>query len=236
MKSSAAGGRAARGRFFPAPRVTPPRERPKTFPASFDGAHFGRCTRQCARRALAGAREVRSVRMLVNLSSSTSAFGACEVRPRACCDACVGFRGRVATRGAWGPYLRCPPAVAINTRRTSAPVDFGQSFAGESVRRRARGGDGAGAAGGGAHFAVGPLLFTLHYSKVQYLHEKHDDSTARAQMQGPSPSPSLEKLKLMQAILRLTPAQLFLNLITIPHPLPPPPPLPRPLPLCAQTD
>ncbi|CAG4956818.1 unnamed protein product [Parnassius apollo] len=60
---------------------------------------------------------------------------------------------RLAARGVRA--LRCPPPVAINTRRTSAPVDFGQSFAGESVRQRARGGDGAGAAGGGAHFAVG---------------------------------------------------------------------------------
>lgn len=35
---------------------------------------------------------------------------------------------------------RCPLAVAINTRRTSAPVDFGQSFAGESVWLRGSGG------------------------------------------------------------------------------------------------
>lgn len=67
-------------------------------------------------------------------------------------------RGRViATRATWRAVVvrlavgglaygvrracgvRCP---AINTRRTSAPVDFGQSFADESVRLR--GGDGGG--------------------------------------------------------------------------------------------
>lgn len=37
--------------------------------------------------------------------------------------------------------MRWPSTVAINTRRTSAPVDFEQSFAGESVRLRGSGGE-----------------------------------------------------------------------------------------------
>lgn len=54
----------------------------------------------------------------------------------------------VAARVGRADPLRCPLAVAINTRRTSALVDFGQSFAGESVlaasERRRRRGRGAG--------------------------------------------------------------------------------------------
>lgn len=58
-----------------------------------------------------------------------------EVRARRASFGTVAVR-LAAPRPARRVRLRWPLAVAINTRRASAPVDFGQSFAGESVRLR----------------------------------------------------------------------------------------------------
>lgn len=142
------GGRAGREGpiFSSAEGVSPPRAT-KNFFTSFNDA--------TSRGIYATVRTLR-----LRVSSSTFGFNFCQNRICICCvspkqSVCVlrGIRAaaravgsRVAT--ARRPESRYRTAVAINTRCTSAPVDFGQSFAGESVsgewraaseRRRGRG-------------------------------------------------------------------------------------------------
>ncbi|CAH4035455.1 unnamed protein product [Pieris brassicae] len=68
--------------------------------------------------------------------------------------ACVVERGRDETRVGPQRFGCGVRSRWLLIRGTSVPVDFGQSFAGESYCRERRRRD-AGAAGGGAHFAVG---------------------------------------------------------------------------------
>lgn len=135
-------GREVRGRFFRRRGVAAPFAAKKLFTSFTDGRTF------CGRRIYAT-----DVRTLLSLSARLIFLffvtddrvrvvfvGAPETRcvyergvrcvhpgSQSCCDSWHAGR----------PRLRWTVAVAINTRRTSAPVDFGQSFAGESVRSAA---------------------------------------------------------------------------------------------------
>lgn len=145
MKFSAAGGRGTRGADFFERRdgVAPPHVAKKVFTSFTDSCNF------YAARIFAMA-----LRASLSLSSTNTALlfcsmrfsvfpqkfyrvyvNGCELRVRRASIDTVVVR-LAALRLASRAQLRWPLAVAINTRRASAPVDFGQSFAGESVRLR----------------------------------------------------------------------------------------------------
>ncbi|KAJ0174571.1 hypothetical protein K1T71_009679 [Dendrolimus kikuchii] len=129
MKSSATGERGTRGADFFRRRGGSPARGEKLFTSFTDSSTF------CDPRIHAV-----TVRITLSLSVRVTVAGS-VLSCVGCVHPCARLWGD--SWRAWGDVrarLRWPLAVAINTCRTSAPVDFGQSFAGESVRLRGSGG------------------------------------------------------------------------------------------------